>query len=298
MEYILTHFGILCSDVEKSLSFYRDVLGNQLTYRAFNRGVNNIAFLGNGSDATLELVGEPFLDYEARHIDRQGFGINHLSFEVEDADKAFAELEGKGVEVAWEPKEIECVRQCGLYDSDGLVIEIYSYPGSTRFAIPDLRRPWDPAELELHHVSLLTENLLESERFYVEKLGLKRAAHYFSEKNGGFVFLVDPRFDDKTHTMMLEIIGPPDLDPREAPLLRRRGACFDHFCYTAHDPEKAWRTALGKGAVKFIEPVEEYGLYIAWVRDPDGNDVEILSPFSEQQLEAILQGGESLNLKK
>jgi catechol 2,3-dioxygenase-like lactoylglutathione lyase family enzyme len=299
MEYKLTHFGIVCSDIEKSLSFYREQMGSQLTYRAFNRGVNNIAFTGNGSDATLELVGEPFLDYETEHIARQGHSINHISFEVDDADKAYAELTSKGVKVAWKPKDIECVRQCGFYDADDLLFEVYSYPTTTRFATPDLRKPWDPTEPELHHISILTHNLFKAEQFYVEQLGMKRVAHFFNEDKGGFVFLSDPKFNGKDHTFMLELIGPPGpMDDREVPLLKKWNACFDHLCYVADDVKGAWQKAIDKGARKFLEPVDEYGLCLAWVRDPDGNDVEIMSPFTEAQIHTILQRKESINLEK
>ena len=44
--------------------------------------------------------------------------------------------------------------------------------------------------------------------------------------------------------------------------------------------------------------VEEYGHYIAFVRDPDGNDIEIMSPFTEEQIAAFTQGKASLNLKR
>jgi len=298
MNYKLTHFGLLCGDVEKSLFFYQHQLGSQLTYRAFNRGVNDTAFVGNGSDASLELVGAPFLPDEKEHIARHGFSVHHISFEVDEVDAAFADIQSRGVKVAWEPKDMDCTRRCGFYDADGLIFEVYSYPTATTIATPDLRKPWTLTELELHHISLLTSDLFRAERFYTENLGLKRVTHHITENNGGFIFMVDSLYNGKDHTCMLEIIGPTDSDEREVPLLRRRAPCFDHLCYVASDTRGAWQAAIDKGAKKFLEPVEEYGTCIAWVRDPDGNDVEIMRPFSEDQTETFLEGKESICLEK
>ena len=38
-------------------------------------------------------------------------------------------------------------------------------------------------------------------------------------------------------------------------------------------------------------PVQGYGVWMAWVNDPDGNDIEIMNPFGEDRfLEAVRSG--------
>ena len=296
MKFKMMHFGLLCKDMKKNLAVYQEQMQNQLTFRADHPGVVDIAFLGKGSSATLELVGQPFLPYEEDHLSHHGHSINHLSFQVDDADLAFETLKNKGAKVAWEPKDVEFLRQSGFYDKDGLLFEVYSYLGSDIISTPDLSLPIGPADLALHHIYILTNDMLASEQFYIEKLGLRRVAEYFNEGKGGFVFLVDLLYDGKGHSFMLEIIGPPGLEEREEVLLKKRGPLFDHLCYTAEDVKGAWQAAIDKGAENFIAPYEEYGGEIAWLRDADGNDIEIMSPFPQEFVDMILKGADSISL--
>lgn len=104
------------------------------------------------------------------------------------------------------------------------------------------------------------------------------------------MFLVDPFYDSKGHGFILEIIGSPGLEKREEELLNKRGPLFDHICYTAADVKGAWQEELDKGAKNFIEPYEEYGIEIAWIRDADGNDIEIMNPFPQELVDAIVNG--------
>ena len=148
--------------------------------------------------------------------------------------------------------------------------------------------------MNLHHISILTPELRRSQKFYQEKLGFA-TVYEFTADDGGFVFLTDPSFDHTTNNFMLELIGPPNLLPREIEILGKRGACFDHLCYTAVDVEGAWKQALERGAKNMAKPVEEYGVQIAWVRDGDGNDVEIMNPIPEDVINIALEGGEAIN---
>jgi catechol 2,3-dioxygenase-like lactoylglutathione lyase family enzyme len=268
MIFKLHHFGIVCKDLEKSIICYRDQLGNQLTSRWYNKGFFDIAFIGSGGEATIELVGKPFTDYEQVHIPKHGYSINHISFRVDDLDAAL--------------------------DEDGLMFELFSYLSPLPLAAPDLSKPLAPTEMNLHHISILTPELRRSQKFYEEKLGFKTVYEYTAD-DGGFIFLIDPTFNHHNNNFMLEIIGPPHLEEREVMILEKRGACYDHLCYTAEDVGGAWEKAIDLGAEKMTEPFEDYGVQIAWVRDHDGNDVEIMNPIPAEIIEVVLQGGEPLN---
>jgi catechol 2,3-dioxygenase-like lactoylglutathione lyase family enzyme len=291
MDYRLTHVGLLCRDNEKSIPVYTDQLDGQVTTRAYNKGQSDLTFIGKGTDVTIELVNaDPFLPYEQKFIDKHGFGINHVSFQVDDADAAFEDLKSQGVTVAWEPKHILFVRQCGFYDPDGLLIEIYSYPTEEEYSLPDVVKPLSPTNLTFHHVSLITDDLERSERFYVEKLGMKRAAECFEESGGGFIFLIDPFFDGEQHNVMFEIIVGPDLWEREQVLLDKHGPLFDHICYMAKDVPGAYKELLAKGATDNMEAHIAYGLTMAWIRDADGVEIELMSPFPGDMQQKILRG--------
>ncbi len=289
MDFKISHFGVLVESMEKSLDFYQKQMGSQLTIRHHQPGVVDIAFLGKGNDTMVELVAAPFLPYEQDHLSRHGYSINHISFLVDDADHAFELLKGSGVKVAWAPKDYEFLRQCGFYDNNGLLFEIYSHLGETSIPVPDLNKPIGRNDLILQHISILTEDLAASERFYIEHLGLRRAVEYTNPSGGGFVFLVDPFYDGKKHGFLLEIIGPPELEEREEDILKAHGPFFDHICYEARSVSGAFQEAVDKGAKKFMTPYEGFGAQIAWLKDMDGNDVEILDPFAKEYIGQIVR---------
>jgi catechol 2,3-dioxygenase-like lactoylglutathione lyase family enzyme len=282
VNYRLNHFGLLCQDLQQSLTTYQHHFGNQLTARWYNRSLLDIAFLGSGSDVTIELVGRPFLDYEETHIAQHGHSINHISFLVEDAEAAFEELKRQGVKVAWEPIDVMMMCQCGFRDPDGLLFEVFSYPDPNMpLAGPDLGAPVGPTSLRMHHISLLTLDIERAKRFYLEVMGLKPVYEY-RQGAGGFMFLADLYFDKKDHNFLLEIIwGPEGMEPREIVMLEKHGACYDHLCYVAEDVQGAWQAAQQRGAPNMADPVQAYGMWIAWLKDADGNDVEIMNPLPE-----------------
>ncbi|MFC2031227.1 VOC family protein [Chloroflexota bacterium] len=295
MDFRLNHFGLVCQDLDRSLAVYRDQLAHQVTARWYNRDYLDIAFLGAGCDVTIELVGQPHLDYEQAHIARHGYSINHMSFQVKDARAAFAELKSRGVEVAWEPMQVMTMLQCGFRDPDGLLFEVYSdLDPALPLAVPDQSQPPQPADLRMHHISILTPELRRSQRFYVEKMGLKTVYEYVKD-DGGFVFLADPYYDAAQHDFLLEIIGPPHLEPREVLLLEERGACYDHLCYVADDVHAAWQACLDRGAQNMTPPAKELGMWIAWLNDADDNDVEIMNPIPAEIVEEAVRTGQPVD---
>jgi catechol 2,3-dioxygenase-like lactoylglutathione lyase family enzyme len=292
--YRLHHFGLLCQDMQKSLNSYQNHFGSQLTSRWYNRSLLDISFLGRGNDATLELVGAPFMPYEEEFLARHGYGINHMSFLVDDAVAAFEDLRSKGVKVAWEPKKVLDLWQCGFYDEDGLLFEVFNpLDPSNPMATSDL--PRGSNDLGLDHISILTPDLPRSQKFYTEKLGLKTVLEYLPD-GGGFIFLADPCFDSKSHSFCLEIIGPPGLEPREVVMLNKHGPCFDHLCFVTDDVKSAWNAVVERGAPKMDEPVRAYDNWLSWVHDADGNDVEIMNPFPGDLLLNALQTGVPVNI--
>lgn len=287
--YRLHHFGLLCQDMEQSYHAYQEIFGMQLTSRWFNRNLLDLSFFGRGSDATVELVGKPHLSYEETFIAKHGYGINHLSILVDDAALAFDDLVSKGVKVAWEPKKVLDLWQCGFYDPDGLLFEVFSpIDPDVPMGVSDMK--CDPEGICLDHISILTPDLKRSQKFYAEKLGFNTLLEYLPG-GGGFIFMADPDYDGRQHGFKLEIIGPPGLEAREEVMMKKHGACFDHIAFIANDVKAAWEAVIGKGARKMDDPVQGYGVWMAWVNDPDGNDIEIMSPFDPQALLEAMRTG-------
>ena len=99
------HVGIQVTNVDRSLAWYRDVLGLTVTGR-WGMGDGEIAFMRFGDDHhNIVLFTHP---REVTDENRNtGFnGLNHIALEVESRDewlKALAELREKGVEIVSGP---------------------------------------------------------------------------------------------------------------------------------------------------------------------------------------------------
>ena len=119
------HVAVLCSDYEKSLAFYRDVLGLEVLsehYRAERQSYKTDLAL-NG-EFVVELFSFP--DPPKRVTNPEATGLRHLAFEVDDVDVAMKEVVQKGVpceKVRIDPLSGKKFVFC--FDPDDLPIEFY-----------------------------------------------------------------------------------------------------------------------------------------------------------------------------
>ncbi|UOF92430.1 VOC family protein [Fodinisporobacter ferrooxydans] len=88
------HVGILVSDMERSLAFYKEVFGLQLRLRAALNEQVELAFLYHPDqpDFEVELIGGKAMDA------KEGF-VNHLAVRVENIDAAMERLKQLGVKM-------------------------------------------------------------------------------------------------------------------------------------------------------------------------------------------------------
>jgi len=100
----IEHLGIAIKDIEKVLSFYRDVLGLETTpvTKKEEEGAT-IAFvnIGESSFELMSPIEEPPAgsvgDIMGRFIDKTGGGIHHIAVAVDNIETALKELEQKGI---------------------------------------------------------------------------------------------------------------------------------------------------------------------------------------------------------
>jgi methylmalonyl-CoA epimerase len=94
----IDHLGIAVKSISDSLSFYRDVLGMELsgTETVDDQGVH-IALLPVG-EARIELL-EPVSGETpvGRFITKRGEGVHHICYEVDDLSSKLDELRSRGV---------------------------------------------------------------------------------------------------------------------------------------------------------------------------------------------------------
>lgn len=141
----MTHVGICVSDVERSVRFYRDLLG--FAYRS------ELRVQGEPSDTLLRLRG---VDLQAIYLERDGTriellhyvapgavgdgeprvmngrGLTHLSLRVDRLQETVATLRAAGVRVLDETLiEIPSFEAAAIFiaDPDGTLIELVQSPG-------------------------------------------------------------------------------------------------------------------------------------------------------------------------
>ena len=119
------HIAIICSDYERSLEFYKKVLGFTVlaeNYREESKSYKTDLALGN--EYVIELFSFPFPP--ERPTNPEAAGLRHLAFEVDDILAEAKELERLGIE--HEPIRIDKTtnrRFMFFPDPDGLPLELY-----------------------------------------------------------------------------------------------------------------------------------------------------------------------------
>lgn len=118
----IDHVELAPADMEKTIAFYRDILGFSMKERqAIDMPpLRGIAYMTLG-DTMVE-----FLDIADPEPAPGPWAIGYksLAIEVENMDEAVAFLKSKGVEIAWGPMDIGGPIRAEIRDPDGLTIEL------------------------------------------------------------------------------------------------------------------------------------------------------------------------------
>ncbi len=131
------HIGLNVTDLERSLAFYRDVLGFGVLGEGKEEG-RRFAFLGDGPRPVLTLWEQAGAAYAATNA-----GLHHLAFEADTIERV-KEYEGAlrayGVEFAYEGvvPHGEGAASGGIFfhDPDGTRLEIFAASGAESTTAP------------------------------------------------------------------------------------------------------------------------------------------------------------------
>ena len=142
----IMHVGVTVSDLDRSIAFYRDVVGltyvGQLTMeggtteRLFGRkgSIARVGYLNGGQDVhcpPLELI--QFTSHEAEKQDADLFrtSISEICFASDDLWKEYDRMKALGVEFLSEPQEFDFTKDgfgksLAIYfkDPDGIIMEM------------------------------------------------------------------------------------------------------------------------------------------------------------------------------
>ncbi|HCX30374.1 MAG TPA: glyoxalase/bleomycin resistance/dioxygenase family protein [Blastocatellia bacterium] len=115
----LDYTMVVVSDMDRSVSFYRDTLGIPMKFQSpdwteFLTGTTTLALHGGGVAAKAPPAGDP----------TKQAGSCSIGFNVDDVDKTYEELKAKGIRFVMPPtqREGEGIRLAVCIDPDGLPI--------------------------------------------------------------------------------------------------------------------------------------------------------------------------------
>lgn len=135
----IRHFGIVVSDIEKSLKFYRDLLGFQIKIDTLEQGsfIDAILGLKEVKVRTVKMAADDgnliellwYQSHKGKRMENKkifDIGTSHPAFTVEDLDYKYKILKEKGVNFISSPevspdgkaKVVFC------FDPDGVPIEL------------------------------------------------------------------------------------------------------------------------------------------------------------------------------
>jgi methylmalonyl-CoA epimerase len=92
----IAHLGIAVNDLETAIDFFTKGLPLEVTHREDYQGMK-IGFVPVG-DSSVELLQDVSgASAIKRFVEKNGEGIHHIAFEVDDIHQAIAELKEKGI---------------------------------------------------------------------------------------------------------------------------------------------------------------------------------------------------------
>lgn len=133
------HTGIVVSNLEKSLHFYRDILGLKVQRDMLEEGefIDNISGLKNVKVRTIKMSADDnnlieLLYYEShkrkprKNNELPNIGVSHPAFTVENIDYEYKRLKEKGVKFNCPPQISPDgkAKVTFCYDPDGVSIEL------------------------------------------------------------------------------------------------------------------------------------------------------------------------------
>lgn len=140
----------------------------------------------------------------------------------------------------------------------------------------------------LHHVTLLVSDLEASTAFYRNLLGLRLAAQTVNDDDPDARHLIFGDDEGRPGTLVT-CLEYPDLEPGSV----GRGS-IHHFALSVETLEElaGWRDHLNASGAPCTEIMRRTGFSSVYVRDPDGNVIELATAESPGAAEAAPAGAE------
>lgn len=292
------HVNVNCSDLERSLAFYRDRLGlTASTHTRPEAPQDGAAFRldegqwdawilhddrGLGAGLVVDLLEWQIPPPTGRPNGAADLGFNRIGFYVSDLDGLYARLAADGVEGHGGPPHETAVgdgpaiRTVVVDDPDGMLVELVQ-TGIDRVGF----------------VAIGVSNLVRSTAFYTDVLGFRPMFDRGPLRQPGdqlgldgeielaAAYLDDPR---GTGAFMLELVQLIDPAPSAPPSARANQLGMFRLALLTDDIDRDHAALVERGVVCWTPPAElEMGPGIPPLRalmfeDPDGTVLELIQP--------------------
>ena len=94
----IAHIGVAVSDLDSAMKFFTEGLPLEVTHTEDYQGMK-IAFIPIG-DSSVELLQDVSgASAIKKFLDKNGEGIHHIAYEVDDINQAISELKAKGIKL-------------------------------------------------------------------------------------------------------------------------------------------------------------------------------------------------------
>ena len=278
------HVTVSVSDVKRSLTFYRDLLGFPVLGRLYYTNAIGLVidFLDIGNNGILEIFSftkAPTKPSEFIYDDLQ-VGLRHIAFRVKNVDAMAGRLKQAGVEFTLNPVDaVGGVRIAFFKDPDGTLVEImegeldYHSPGQNPIpvAVPVSGAP-GTSELTFDHVALTVADLEKALDYYQGVLGFPLLGQLEFNDERGFRIAVLQFGNSK---LELFAFSRPTIyhtwNPDETVLgLKHIGILVENV--------DAVLAQLREHDVRIIYPPNDAhgGVRTCFFADPDGNALELI----------------------
>ena len=277
------HVAVTVSDIQRSLAFYRDLLGFPFLGRLHFGGESGmvIDFLDIGNNALLEIfsfTNAPAKPADFVYDDRQ-LGLRHMAFRVDNVDAVAARVRQAGVEFTLEPLDaVGGVRIAFFKDPDGTLVEIvqgeldYHVPGQSRLpaAVPVRGAP-SGSELTYDHVAVTVADLQQSLAFYHGSLGFPLLGQLDFKDDRGFRIAY---LQVGNSVLELFAFAVPTIPRTWNPDVTVLG--LKHVAVVVDDVDAVTAQLSAKGVPVIRPPRAVRTLRNCLVGDPDGIAVELI----------------------
>ena len=123
--------------------------------------------------------------------------------------------------------------------------------------------------MKFKYTGIRVRDLKRSIEFYTKTMGLKEVNRGTMKAGGKYIFLKDEESEQR-----LELnYYPPGTKFYEEYC---EGSELDHLAFGSKDVRKDYKKLLANGCTTGVEPWDESGYTLAFVRDPDGIWIELI----------------------